>query len=945
MSSTEFPDDASPAPIQGDGDGDSGRLRNLVIGMLERMDQDSDGGKAALEDACLAHPDLEPRLRARLATLHSFDLIETGDSSPRRVGDFDLLERVGAGGMGIVYRARQRSLEREVAIKLIRPDALHVPGARERFARETSIVARLQHPGIVPIHTVGGDDELPYYAMELVPGCTLAEALEKLSGRSPDTLTGQDLLQAVLDSCDRCEVPLPGASGSLFEGTWEDACLRVVRCVADALEHAHGRGVLHRDLKPSNVMLTPQGRVLLVDFGLSRADGGEGVTRTTDQVGSLPYMPAELLRSGVKALAAHSDVYSLGVTLYELLTLRLPFAGVSAPATMMAIVEGRPVRPRSHHPGLSWEAETVCLSAMDRDPRRRYGSAAELASDLTNALEKLPLEARRAGAILRLRRWIKHRPGATIAILLAVLLPSISALMLGREAGRVRAALEQVSLQEGRASANRDHALQAIETTMLELDRDVLDNLPGMDAVRQSILVEVEGLCEGLLNDMPEDSKPALLAGRCDAVRAGIARRAYRHEDEQQHLVRAVARVEPWILEQSKDSFDVRHMHATWRGRLAKALESQGRGEEAAALALEVLGEYRGLLEEWPERDDVQAQLLVLLSGYVQHRRSQGERAGGVEEAEQLVHAGRALVARTDGAGARAMLAWLLDGLGALLGRDGRSEAAAEILEEALDLRIRLSEEEPADREYRQKLARSMSQLSSALMDLRQDERALQLMRRCVEETDRLLEDYPDHSPNVYGIADAQLNYGAALSRTGHRDEARACYDSALFSLGELLEVRPTDANLHRTVGTTLLNLASCEVDDGVPGIAQVTCAAALESLSEAARLAPDSDDIHSWLAIERQSRAKVLLALDDPAAAAEGLVATPALARHRVDRLRGCLKRLEECLERAGSGTDKEAIRRCQEAVRSTLVGIDQRGDMEGEPVVVRLRDALGTE
>ncbi len=382
-------------------------LDDLVVECLDRMESEGD---SALEALCSSHPEHAAQLSSRIRTLRVAGLIQSPGATasgafPDRLGDFELLDRLGAGGIGVVYRARQTSLGREVALKLIRPEHLYFEGARERFRREVEATARLQHPGIVPIHMVGEERGVPYFAMELVDGLSLGDVLEKLAGREPTSLVGTDL-----------STSLPGEGAPLlFDGAWWECVARVVREVAEALEHAHRRGILHRDLKPSNMMVTRSGRVLLVDFGLSSRHGAKRLTQSGSHLGSMPYMAPESAAGGVGGGDARSDVYSLGASLYEALTLSLPFAAPSAPDMLRQISEGRVEALRRRNPSIPRDLQVVCLTAMEHDRARRYPTAAAFASDLTRVLERRPIEARPAGVFLRLARFRERRPAHAAA--------------------------------------------------------------------------------------------------------------------------------------------------------------------------------------------------------------------------------------------------------------------------------------------------------------------------------------------------------------------------------------------------------------------------------------------------------------------------------------------------------------------------------------------------
>src|SRR5262249_55150707 len=196
--------------------------------------------------------------------------------------------------------------------------------ARERFRREAQLIATLRHPGIVPVYAFGEAGDLPYYAMEYVDGASLEDVLDALRGKDPARLTSADFEEALARATGIASEPAV-ARASPAPLAWVPFCFRLAQQVAEALAHAHECGVVHRDVKPSNVMLTRDGRVRLVDFGLSTRSKATKITRSGSELGSLPYMPPELLRGGMAAVDARSDVYSLGVTLYELLTLRSPF--------------------------------------------------------------------------------------------------------------------------------------------------------------------------------------------------------------------------------------------------------------------------------------------------------------------------------------------------------------------------------------------------------------------------------------------------------------------------------------------------------------------------------------------------------------------------------------------------------------------------------------------
>ncbi len=366
----------------------------------------ADEQDAALQGLCRDYPALAEQLRQRFAALQSLGLVGLASEQsefPQFFADFELGEKLGDGGMGVVYLARQLSLDRVAVVKWIRNDLLHVDKARLRFQREAEAASRLKHPGIVPIHLVGDADGKPFIAMEYVDGHNLAERMQDLSGRSPESLTGADL-------------------APVFEQSWADAVLDVGIQVARALQHAHDNGILHRDIKPSNIMLSRDGRAQVVDFGLHLSAGNPDDATQSGTLGTLLYMPPEQLRGG--QIDQRSEVYALAATLYEMLCLQPPFLGKDRKATEALVLAGgpQPLKPRNR--SLPSDAETVILKALAVEPNRRYASLNHFADDLQRVREHKPVFAKPAGAMYRFRRWAQRQPGlaVTSALLLIALI-------------------------------------------------------------------------------------------------------------------------------------------------------------------------------------------------------------------------------------------------------------------------------------------------------------------------------------------------------------------------------------------------------------------------------------------------------------------------------------------------------------------------------------------
>ena len=352
------------------------------------------------------------------------------------MGDFEIGRELGRGGMGVVYEARQVSLNRTVALKVLSGGLGLTAKAVQRFRREAEAAAKLHHTNIVPVYATGEENGVHYYAMELIDGPSLDQVVRQrrlaLTGTTtqptgsyhgnsdPAQLakTGPYVESSATSNTGTALSTSSGLNSSMLDSGsgYFDTVARMIAEVADGLEYAHQQGVIHRDIKPSNLLLAPAGRLSINDFGLALCLEQPGMTTTGEFVGTPAYMSPEQIAAGRTPLDHRTDIYSLGATLYELLTLQPPFTGVRRDQVLAQIIHKEPQPPRKINKKVPVDLETICLKALDKDPDRRYQTAGQMAEDLRRYVNRFAIAARRAGPIERLRKWGKRHPGLAVAL-------------------------------------------------------------------------------------------------------------------------------------------------------------------------------------------------------------------------------------------------------------------------------------------------------------------------------------------------------------------------------------------------------------------------------------------------------------------------------------------------------------------------------------------------
>jgi WD40 repeat protein/serine/threonine protein kinase len=472
----------------------------------EFMARNRRGEKPTLSEYAARYPELADDIRELFPTLLTME--DLGDSSlaatgphlvqaPAAVshlGDYRVLREVGRGGMGVVYEAEQESLGRRVALKVLPPHVLNDAQLVRRFEREARAAAGLHHTNIVPVFGVGCDQGMHYYVMQFIQGLGLDDVLEELkrlrspsgavpgrrterpdgSGASPagdialslatGTFAAPSPPPPTAPASDSSVTRLPGGSelSSVSESGaayWRSVA-RIGVQVAQALDYAHGQGILHRDIKPSNLLLDLRGTVWVTDFGLAKGEGADNLTHTGDIIGTVRYMAPERFSGKSDARA---DVYALGLTLYELLALRPAFPEQNRAKLLQQVIRDEPPALRRLNKVIPRDLETIVHKAIAKEPAQRYPTALRLAEDLQRFIDDEPIKARRTTPRERLVRWSRHHPGVSVSLAVIVLLVLIGFVGLGIAAARFQ---EQAEVQGQLASdkeAESGKALKAKE--------------------------------------------------------------------------------------------------------------------------------------------------------------------------------------------------------------------------------------------------------------------------------------------------------------------------------------------------------------------------------------------------------------------------------------------------------------------------------------------------
>jgi serine/threonine protein kinase len=749
----------------------------------------------------------------------SFGRVATWEGGTGTLGDFRILRPLGRGGMGIVYEAEQVSLGRKVALKVLPFAGALDPRQLQRFKNEAQAAAHLHHTNIVPVHFVGCERGVHYYAMQLIEGCTLAALIRALRGQSGRKDTAGAHVPASTPSpsvpMEQAAPAEPPPTGPYVpplpvspEETLKNAALTTGSSPKDpaffrnvarlgiqaalALEHAHQMGVVHRDIKPGNLLLDERGNLWVADFGLAQFQAGAELTMTGDLLGTLRYMSPEQALAKRVIIDHRTDIYSLGVTLYELLTLVPAVGGKDREEILRQIAFEEPKPPRRLDWRVPAELETIVLKAMEKNPADRYATAQALADDLRRWQEDKPIQARRPTLVQRARKWgQRHQPIVWSAVAV-VALAGVMALAslaytnrrIGTENERIAEERDLVAKERDVARAQRKRAREAVDTMYTRVAQELLSTQPGMEDKRREFLTAALKFYQDFAQEEGADPEHQFQTALAYTRIGNIQRETFRDEPHAREAYLAAM----GILEKLSQAHPGEPAYKSEIAGIHNWLAWTGGGET----------ELRRSASAWEE----------LVAAYPSERRF------------------------------RRSLAMALQSIGDALG-PGRNREREMVCRRAVDV----FEDIPTPRTITERIQFSMC-LHELAVSLEWAGRFPEALDRYQEAIDALMPlagrnpDVPDFQLGMpawhwMNFASANGDLADLLRRTGKYQEARPLAERRLRIIQRLAEMFPKSTNYLEGVHRAYRCLARLEAASGRPDAAQTACRQALRVAEE----------------------------------------------------------------------------------------------------------------
>ena len=834
------------------------RLAKILDAYLTELEQ---GGRPEVEAILQQNPDLAEPLRAYFESLDFMqgaaadfredDSVRGGSAGelPRQLGDYQIVREIGRGGMGVVYEAKQISLDRRVALKALPFAAVLDRKQIARFYNEAQAAAHLHHPNIVPVYAVGCDRGVHFYAMQYIEGRPLDAAIRELRRLMESPSSPLPLRSSAPDASTEARVHAETASP--VSGTWKSfhgpAMLKNIEYyraaaglgieAAEALEHAHQCGIVHRDIKPSNLLLDEDGKVWITDFGLARIHAKEGLTLTGDVMGTIRYMSPEQVAGKPGLIDHRTDIYSLGITLYELATLREAFVGADRQSFQRWISDEEPRSPRLLNPAIPVDLETILLKAVSKSAGDRYASAKELADDLRRFLEGKPIAARRAGPAERTAKWAKRHKtlvgAAAVLFVVAAIGSTVSALLLAAEHAKTKSAL---ALAEKNYQQSQDN-LRRAETHFRQL-REVVDrfgirhsgrlkDVPGGESLRREMLADTLDYYRGFIRDAGDDPTLQLDLAVAYSKSAGVMEQigdktealdAYRqairifktladeHPDEPEHAANlALCQNNLGLLLSACDQSDearecyeqamvvqrqlilshpneVRYQSdmASTFGNAALLAASTDRVEDAKNDYAQAIAIQKRLVQQASDDLNKLHALAVIYNNYSRFlvKIDPATAMDASDKARTLQE--KIAEASPDSIEYQSDLALCYVNLGTLEGVNDKLDKAEASYRRAIGIQEQIVRKAPSVLGYRSNLAVSYNNLGRNLMQAKRIEQAVESFESARVVMKDLVADYPTQWAYQSSLGGVLNNLGMAYEQLDRKEEAAAVFEQAI---------------------------------------------------------------------------------------------------------------------------------------------------------------------
>ncbi len=817
---------------------DESLLVRVTDEMIERLQQ---GESVGLDEYVAKYPELADVLRHVMPALEVVcgSTASGGGSRPQRLaepikgrlGDFEIRREIGKGSMGVVYEATQLSLNRTVALKVL-PYAGVLDSKRlQRFKNEAQAAAQLQHPHIVPVYFVGCERSVHFYAMQLIEGRPLSEIIADMRGGRTEgasaeteslhsngsTARERGKRRTKVDKADNSSTPW-SSDDSRRRRPFFNSMAKLGLQAARGLDHAHSIGILHRDVKPSNMLVDSDGHLWVSDFGLARFADDSNLTTTGDILGTLAYMSPEATRGQPAAVDQRTDIYSLGASLYQMLTFRHVFPETNKAALVGKIANDEPRSLRSHNPSIPVDLETIILKALAKEPTERYTTAGEMADDLQRFIEEKPIKARCPSLMDRAVKWSRRHKTLVAATAIILLLTTIGSLAIAMITVQARAktarALEQ---SEGSLAI----ALRVIDDIYTQVAITWLADQPQLTQMEQAFLAKAQAAYEEIVRQHPRDFAARL--GRATAAfRLGsIHRKLGDFDKAETQLNGAIDRLKG-LGEEDPQSVDVIAALAEAEHELGRLLFKKGDTQESQRKLESSLDRWKLVTSKRQSRDWSKA----LISVHIDLATVSAKR-GAYEEAEShLVAAAQRASALLDRKSERfddvdyiAAVAYKQRAMNSNELR--KPKHALELLRKMSECIERSLSVNPGHRGYREVNRYRYSVAATAHIRLDNFGDAEPPCRRALAISENLAEDFPLISHYQLLLAEDYARLSDVLMRRGDTNgasdagrEARDILDSLSQIQGDTVVFRSLSAYLHSQKG--MLSSLSGRFDEAV---------------------------------------------------------------------------------------------------------------------------------